>query len=424
MNRSSGIRVARIGVSGACFLLASVFAFSGRAGDVPAGPHFIASGKWDYSTLPGHEELKSTVYTNDPGAEAAWIPAFEGPVRARVAMYKMVRPGNDPRVRVEVRHGGSTREIFLDTASGTAGWADLGVFEFLGEPGEGVRLTRVANLGTTRAGAVRFDVLGEGEHPAVIQTFVIDDLVLDESQRARGEPDVVLPPGHSVPDGPPEPERWELTFEDTFGGDRLDPAVWDIESGSPGHILSSRWPENILVSGGLLRFLTRKERRGNARWTTGSIWTKTFRQQYGYFEARMRVNGASGLNNAFWLMSENKPGEPGRFEIDIVEAHSPNRLHLTMHDWSAEHWAKSKVAMVSEDLSRNFHVYALEWNEREIVWFFDGIEVFRIPNAVCHGPSPIRLSTAVGRFAGRISDALDGTSMDVDWVRAYRRRAP
>jgi hypothetical protein len=32
----------------------------------------------------------------------------------------------------------------------------------------------------------------------------------------------------------------------------------------------------------------------------------------------------------------------------------------------------------------------------------------------------VRLSSAVGTFAGTVSDALDGTSMDVDYVRVYR----
>jgi hypothetical protein len=31
-------------------------------------------------------------------------------------------------------------------------------------------------------------------------------------------------------------------------------------------------------------------------------------------------------------------------------------------------------------------------------------------------------STAVFRWAGPITDALDGKSMDVDWVRIWRRR--
>nr|MCU0247256.1 glycoside hydrolase family 16 protein [Bryobacter sp.] len=112
--------------------------------------------------------------------------------------------------------------------------------------------------------------------------------------------------------GPPRNRRWRLTFQDEFDGDALHRGRWAVESGSPGHILSSRWPENIEVGDGVLRLLTRKEQRGGKEWTTGHIWS-TFRQAYGYFEARLKIGAASGLNNAFWLISPQP-----KFEIDIT----------------------------------------------------------------------------------------------------------
>ena len=73
------------------------------------------------------------------------------------------------------------------------------------------------------------------------------------------------------------------------------------------------------------------------------------------------------------------------------------------------------------DLGHSFHVYGLEWNEKELVYYFDGQEIRRIENEICHGESPIRLSLAIIRWAGQVTDAIDGKSMDVDWVRVWQR---
>lgn len=215
---------------------------------------------------------------------------------------------------------------------------------------------------------------------------------------------------------PQDAKGWEPTLVDEFNGNELDRTCWDVESGSPGHIQSSRWPENVVVSDGVCRFLTKKEDRGGKHWTTGHIWTKTFRQQYGYFEARLRIGATTGLNNAFWLMTTNK-----NFEIDICEAHYPNLIPMNLHNWAGQHWAKSETWTAPVNLSEAFHVHGLEWTDTELIWYFDGKPIRRLPHTICHAPTVVRLSTAVFPWAGKITDALEGTSMDVDWVRVYQR---
>jgi beta-glucanase (GH16 family) len=75
-------------------------------------------------------------------------------------------------------------------------------------------------------------------------------------------------------------------------------------------------------------------------------------------------------------------------------------------------------------LSKEFHVYALEWNEKELIFFFDGQEIRRQPHDICHGPAPVWLSLAIMRWAGPVTDAIHGASMDVDYVRVWQREAP
>lgn len=215
--------------------------------------------------------------------------------------------------------------------------------------------------------------------------------------------------------GPPAGARWELAFADEFDGEAPDWNVWKSAQGeSWGKLLSARFPENVAVSGGNLRLITRKEKRGGKEWTSAFISTSAFRQQYGYWEASMRYAGAPGLNNAFWTNPD------ATFEIDVNEGHFPHIINSTLHQKGLPSSTTRHLAPI--DLSLDFHTYAAAWDEKQIVFYFDGREIGRKPNAKAHSPGPVMFSTAVfGSWAGPLTDALDGKSMDVDWVRVYRR---
>ncbi len=219
------------------------------------------------------------------------------------------------------------------------------------------------------------------------------------------------------------PGSWKLAFQDEFtGSDQSLDENWDFQNGPSGHILSSRWRANVAVAEGLVKLLAKKEERAGQSWTAASMWTKR-KFKYGYFECRYRYAKATGTNNSFWLMTSGMPKDaPGKFEIDINEGHYPDEINMNIHNWSGEHWAKSKHLKVpGSDLAEEFHVYGLEWNQEELIWYFDGREIRREPNTICHGEAPVLLSLAIIKWAGAVTDAIDGTSMDVDYVRVYQK---
>lgn len=79
------------------------------------------------------------------------------------------------------------------------------------------------------------------------------------------------------------------------------------------------------------------------------------------------------------------------------------------------------VAKGDVNLARDFHTYALEWTETELVFYFNGNEIRREKNTGSHRASPVWLSLAIIPWAGRITDSIDGTFMEVDYVRVYER---
>ena len=215
---------------------------------------------------------------------------------------------------------------------------------------------------------------------------------------------------------------WELTFADEFNGDHIDTNVWTVTKNETwGGLQSVRVAENVIVKDGQLQLMVRKEARNGKEWTTAFVDTGTvFRQKYGYWEARYRYAQAPGLNNAFWLHSGKSTPKEQTFEIDINEGHWPNVLNMTLHQNELQSLSKRWHAPV--DLGLDWHVYAVDWNEKEIIYYWDGREVGRNPNTNAHLNSAVIFSTAVFPWAGPITDRLDGTSMDVDWVRVWRRR--
>ncbi|MBC2595907.1 family 16 glycosylhydrolase [Ruficoccus amylovorans] len=413
---------------------------------------------------------------------------------------------------------------------------------------------------------------------------------------------VVVPGAHCLAE-PPSGRDWVLVFEDDF--DYPDDALevnWISENRSnAGHILSSRWRENAVVSEGTLKLVARKEKRGGQEWTAGNIWTRAI-WKYGYFECRYKYAAASGTNNSFWLMTQkwqNVPEQDGvkRFEIDINEGHYPDEINMNLHNytdvsWSPNsprgrnrpNWPKSYTlssrsdsradrevildipvqttklrfstkhdsyfhlrslrvfpkkmdgnypspyvdklpdglvdyareanvrhsrtfdtyaqtnppeaavdgnistswislgqgeavyeldfgdeprevgcvqfvtgwnnpaengytgyindycieywngndwveiaslddnVVVDKDLSEEFHTYALEWNEDELIWYFDGKEIRRLKNYCAFYESPVWLSLAITYGSGKVGPEVDGTQMEVDYVKIWQER--
>ncbi len=74
------------------------------------------------------------------------------------------------------------------------------------------------------------------------------------------------------------------------------------------------------------------------------------------------------------------------------------------------------------NFARDFQTYGLEWTEKQLVFYLNGKELRREKNTFCDRPSPVWLSLAIIPWAGKVTDAIDGTSMEVDYVRIYQHK--
>ena len=241
---------------------------------------------------------------------------------------------------------------------------------------------------------------------------------------------VVLPDQTTIP-------GMKLVWSDDFNyPDASLDNKWIAQNGPNTHILCSRWRENAVVENGILHLNNKKENRGGQEWTSASIWTKE-QFQYGYFECRYKYAAATGTNNSFWMMTTGiNPATGKKFEIDINEGHYPSEMATNIHNWTdvttdpvtgkASHPSFSKSFNLSTDkainLGKEFHTYGLEWRQDSLIYYFDGKAMRRSKNEFCHSPAPVYLSEAILTWAGAVTDAIDGTSMDVDWVKVYQMK--
>lgn len=188
--------------------------------------------------------------------------------------------------------------------------------------------------------------------------------------------------------------------------------------------------ENSVVKDGYLMLIGRKEPYKDFGFTSASINTeRKFSFQYGKVEARMKLPVGQGMWPAFWMMGISRPQVdwPKCGEIDIME-HINNvpTLYGTAH-WDNNGHVSSGGATPCD--VRQFHNYAVEWNQDSIRWLLDGKRYYGIyikdgvvNTSEFHEPFYILLNLAIGGDWPKNTDSTTvfPDTVFVDYVRVYR----
>lgn len=185
-----------------------------------------------------------------------------------------------------------------------------------------------------------------------------------------------------------------ITFQDEFNGSTLashwEPMIGDGSAyGNPGwgnnelQYYTGR-PENVNVSGGLLRIIARRESFGGKQYTSARLRTRgRFDFTYGRVEARIKVFAGTGLWPAFWMLPSTSKygGWASSGEIDIIETvNAATSAHYTIHHggpWP-DNISTGSSTFLAAGWASSFHVYALEWRPDSLRWLVDGVERYRL----------------------------------------------
>jgi beta-glucanase (GH16 family) len=208
----------------------------------------------------------------------------------------------------------------------------------------------------------------------------------------------------------------KLVFSDDFNGDKLDESKW-IVAGSRDTLSFVKFGKENALRIGL--------KMGADMIQTNSVSTRSkFSQQYGYFEASMRMNANEGHSGTFRIVTDDEKTAPsinvsfGSSGKDRVNPWARASLESGQQDFRPE---KPLPAMKSGDVSKKFHTYGILWTEKGYTWFIDGKAVHKLDRKEFVRPAHLTLTHRIleeDRPKLNLKSLPD--DVDIDWVKVWK----
>jgi len=231
----------------------------------------------------------------------------------------------------------------------------------------------------------------------------------------------------------------KVIFLDHFDeGTKPNPEIWNIDVGGSGfgnnedQFYTDR-SSNIYLKDSLLHIVARKEDFEHRHYTSAKITTRQkLSIQYGSIEVRMKLPEGLGTWPALWFLGENikEVGWPTCGEIDLMEfvGKDPDMLHFSLHSKNYNHMKSNNLHLKQhiKDLSKDFHVYRLDWDPLGFKYYFDDKLLFTAPKADKNGPDNwpfdapffMIINLAIGgNWGGKIDDSIFPVEFLVDYVK-------
>ena len=181
---------------------------------------------------------------------------------------------------------------------------------------------------------------------------------------------------------PPESGNWTLlpAASDEFDGTCLDEQKWtngiwyDVTTDLAFH------PDNVSVRDGNLVLAAKKEAYNGKNYTAAAVESKfEVPGTASYVEVRAKaLDKKANVLSAIWMQSSplNSALNPNP-EIDIMETFDYTKMTSTLHTWHQNpsiHLQRGTTGWKTglEDISADYHTYALERRDGKLRFYFDG----------------------------------------------------
>jgi beta-glucanase (GH16 family) len=185
---------------------------------------------------------------------------------------------------------------------------------------------------------------------------------------------------------------WSDDF-DGAAGTAPDPSKWTHETGGSGNgnneleYYTDSTSNAALDGNGHLVITARKENPanyscwyGSCQYTSARLNTaSSFTQQYGHFEASIKIPYGQGMWPAFWMLGSDigSVGWPASGEIDTMEniGKEPSTVHGTIHGpgYSGANGLGAAYTLPGgQHFSDAFHTFAVDWAPGSITFSVDG----------------------------------------------------
>jgi len=228
--------------------------------------------------------------------------------------------------------------------------------------------------------------------------------------------------------------KWQLVFEDEFDQGRLDETKWITRYYAGERFLNDTYgvgrdvqlftPDNIAFQESAVNLRFRKEsiigkywdqktgiRERKYDYTSAMISTATvFRQRYGRFEAKIKLNH-SPVTSCFWMMGDTEVPH-----VEIMKCQEDGvRMGRVYHYKTV---TNSDIQLLKEiQLGDEYYIFTLEWTEEKMVWMVNDMVVKEVRENIPDVPMYIVFSLGAVEAP---ADKYLPARMEIDWVRGYR----
>lgn len=209
----------------------------------------------------------------------------------------------------------------------------------------------------------------------------------------------------------------KLTFSDDFTGDKLDEKKW---------LISANADTVSIVKGGKDKALRISLRKADDMIQYNVVSTRgKFEQQYGYFEASIRMPAYKGHTGYIRIAPSDEKLNPTimvLFEGNGADQLVPWARKIDdggQRDFRPE--GKGTQFLKAGEASKKFNTYGILWTEKSYTWFINGKKVHQVDKNDVPRPVNIQLSHRVAEFERpnlNLKQLPD--DMDVDWVKVWK----
>jgi beta-glucanase (GH16 family) len=208
----------------------------------------------------------------------------------------------------------------------------------------------------------------------------------------------------------------KLVFADDFNAEKLDETKW-IVGGARETISIAKFGKESVLRLGL--------KMGQDMIQTNYVATRgKFSQQFGYFEASVRLNATEGHSGTFRIVTDDEKTVPsinvsfGSSGKDRVSPWARATLESGQQDFRPE---KPLPPMKAGDISKKFHTYGILWTEKGFTWYIDGKPVHKLERKEYVRPMHIMINHRIleeDRAKLNLKSLPD--DIDIDWVKVWK----
>lgn len=229
-----------------------------------------------------------------------------------------------------------------------------------------------------------------------------------------------------------ERNSWDISFEENFAQSPFS-KQWSTAPYWTEAFLKQAYSQvnerqlptdgpNLEAQGGLLSIVTRKEDANGLAWdsklgfipktfsyTSGIVNTsKTFRQQYGRFVAKVKMTRAKNVYHAFWMGAEKMLPHVTIFKVEN------GKMHAAVYTE-----ANKAEKQIGHTIKEDFYIFELLWNQTTgFSWLINGKKVY---NTTVSPDIPMYLAFS-SAITGDVPDHELPQRLSIEWVRCYQKK--